>query len=102
MQNYSIRYLDAFGVTKNSELLSFENNVAATGFARIGLIRNAIVDVWADNHLIVRLHQERPRAEGAEVAEPRAADVVDDLHEAVDDWDNDRNERSPLSSNIHR
>jgi hypothetical protein len=55
MKNYSICYLDSGGRTQNSEFLPFEDNGVAVDFARLGLLRSAIVEVWKDGNLVSRL-----------------------------------------------
>jgi hypothetical protein len=58
MRNYSVCYLDASGRTQGSDFLPFENNQAAVDFARTGIVRDAIVEVWRDGDLVVRLYQK--------------------------------------------
>ncbi len=76
MTNYSVRYLDALGRTQRTEFLPFENNKEAVDFARIGIVANAVVEVWKENDLIDRLYQ-RHRPVGAEnvdvIVQARAA-----------------------------
>jgi hypothetical protein len=91
MRNYSICYLDAGGRTQNSEFLPFEDNGVAIDFARIGLLRSAIVEVWKDNNLVSRLFREpTARVATAGVADHAVrafarADGKGDL----DGWDNE-------------
>jgi hypothetical protein len=92
MRNYSIRYLDAGGHTQNSEFLPFEDNRSAVDFARIGLIRSAIVEVWKDDDLVERLY---PGALAARVATAGVADHAvrafarADSRNGLDGWDNE-------------
>src|SRR5690349_16163262 len=58
MNNYSICYLDSEGHTQNSELLPFEDNRTAVEFARTGLDRSAIVEIWKDSDLVRRLFRD--------------------------------------------
>jgi hypothetical protein len=90
MRNYSISYLDAAGLTTASELLPFEDNNAATAFARIGMIRNAIVEVWREGDLVVRLFQPGAPQTPAEFIKRKAsAEVQAARHRAVDEWTNE-------------
>jgi hypothetical protein len=91
MKNYSISYLDAGGRTQNSELLPFEDNRAAVDFARIGLVRSAIVEVWKDSDLVSRLFRDP----AARVATSGVADNAvrafarADTRNGIDGWDNE-------------
>ncbi len=58
MNIYSICYLDAGGSTQSSEVLSFEDNPSVIAFARTGVLRNAIVEVWRNSDLVVRLFRD--------------------------------------------
>lgn len=58
MNNYSVTYLNIDGHTSSSELLPFDDNRAAIAFARIGLVRSAIVEVWRNGDLVARLQRE--------------------------------------------
>ncbi|MBL8546568.1 MAG: hypothetical protein JNL81_08885 [Hyphomonadaceae bacterium] len=53
--NYSIRYKSAAGVTARSEVLAFANDLEAMDHGRAGSGRNAIIEVWKGEHLLVRL-----------------------------------------------
>ncbi len=53
--NYSIRYKNAGGVVARSELLPFANDLEAMDHGRAGSGRNAIIEGWKGDHLIVRL-----------------------------------------------
>ena len=92
MKNYSICYLDAEGRTQNSELLPFGDNRIAVDFARIGLLRSAIVEVWKDNDLVERLYRDPP---AARVPTAGAADHAvrafarADSRNGLDGWDNE-------------
>ena len=86
MGNYSVCYLDASGRTQGSDFLPFENNQAAVDFARTGIVRDAIVEVWRDGDLVVRLHQKYgpTGVESADVSiQARAAFVRADRDETV-------------------
>jgi hypothetical protein len=90
MRNYSICYLTEQGLTNASELLPFEDNSAATAFARIGLVRNAIVEVWRENELVVRLFQAGAPETAADFRKRKAVAVVQaERHRAVDEWSNE-------------
>jgi hypothetical protein len=90
MRNYSICYLDEQGRTNASELLPFEDNGAATTFARIGLVRNAIVEVWREGDLVVRLFQPGAPQTPAEFRKRKAVAAVQaERHRAVDEWSNE-------------
>jgi hypothetical protein len=92
MKNYSICYLDSKGKTQTSEFLPFEDNRFAVDFARIGLVRSAIVEVWKDSDLVERLYRNPPSARvatagvtGNAVRAFARADSRNDL----DGWDNE-------------
>jgi hypothetical protein len=91
MKNYSICYLDAGGRTQNSELLPFEDNRTAVDFARIGLVRSTIVEVWKDNDLVSRLSRDpSARAVTAGVADNAVrAFARADGRNGLDGWDNE-------------
>jgi hypothetical protein len=89
MRNYSISYLDAAGLTTASELLPFEDNNAAMAFARIGMIRNVIVEVWREGNLVVRLFQPGAQQAPAEYIECTASAAQAARHRAVDEWTNE-------------
>lgn len=65
MRYYSITYLDIQGKTQKSDFLPFEDNKAAIEFARIGLVRNAIVEVWKDKDLVTRFYRDLPPEKAA-------------------------------------
>lgn len=92
MRSYSIRYLDAGGHTQNSEFLPFEDNRIAVDFARIGLVRSAIVEVWKDDDLVERLYRDPPPAHvataGAANNAARAFARADSRN-GLDGWDNE-------------
>jgi hypothetical protein len=104
MRNFSICYLDEQGLTNASELLPFEDNIAATAFARIGLIRNAIVEVWRDNDLVVRLFRPGAPQTPAEFMKPKASAAVQAArHRAVEEWSNEGGASCPPGANsVHR
>lgn len=53
--NYSIQYKNASGVTARSEFLPFATDIEAVEHGREGSGRNAIVEVWKGDQLLVRL-----------------------------------------------
>ena len=53
--NYSIQYKNAGGITSRSEVLPFETDLEAMDHGRAGSGRNAIVEVWKGENLLVRL-----------------------------------------------
>ena len=53
--NYSIQYKDAHGITARSEFMPFATDIEAMDHGREGSGRNAIVEVWKGDHLLVRL-----------------------------------------------
>jgi hypothetical protein len=53
--NYSIQYKDTGGITARSEFLPFETDLEAMDHGRARSGRNAIVEVWKGEHLLVRL-----------------------------------------------
>jgi hypothetical protein len=61
---YSISYKDAAGITTRSECLQFDADEDASAFAKQDLSKNALIEVWKDDHLVVRLE---PTAKGARV-----------------------------------
>lgn len=91
MRNYSICYLDAAGRTQNSELLPFEDGPSAIDFARTGLVRSAIVEVWKDNELVRRLFREpSARVATASVADKAVrAFARADGGNSLGRWDNE-------------
>lgn len=52
---YSIQYKNAGGITARSEMLSFETDLEAMDHGRTGSGHNAIVEVWKNDQLLVRL-----------------------------------------------
>jgi hypothetical protein len=62
MRAYSIRYLDLLQRQQASDFKPFKDDSAATEFARLGLVQNAVVEVWKNNELVIRLHRA-PAAE---------------------------------------
>jgi hypothetical protein len=92
MKNYSICYLDSGGRTQNSELLPFEDNRIAIDFARIGLVRSPIVEVWNGDDLVERLYRDPP---AARVATAGVADKAvrafarADSRNSLEGWDNE-------------
>ena len=92
MKNYSICYLDSGGHTQNSEFLPFEDNRTAVDFARIGLVRSAIVEVWKDSGLVERLYRNPPpaRVASAGVADNAVRAIARaDGRNSLDGWDNE-------------
>ena len=53
--NYSIQYKNARGITARSEFLPFATDADAMEHGREGSARDAIVEVWKGDHLLVRL-----------------------------------------------
>lgn len=53
--NYSIQYKNARGITARSEFLPFATDADAMEHGREGSGRDAIVEVWKGDHLLVRL-----------------------------------------------
>lgn len=53
--NYSIQYKNARGLTSRSEFLPFATDLEAIDHGRAGSGREAIVEVWKGDHLVVRL-----------------------------------------------
>lgn len=99
MTTYLIRYLDALGRTRNSESHSFESNPAATAYARIGLVRNAIVEVWRDMDLVARLFQN-VTSDAQNIPAAQAPNVLARPHVVRDtplsEWDSESDaERTP-------
>src|SRR6185436_17967483 len=92
MSNYSIGYLDSEGRTEGSQLLPFDDNKAAIDYARIGVVRNAVVEVWKDNDLVTRLYRDAPQPNlpGVNPAE-NAVLALDRAHPkaGLEDWDNE-------------
>lgn len=90
MRNYSVRYLNARGRRSMVKSLAFENDNVATDFARIGLVRNEIVEIWAGDDLVVRLHRDGARETEHETKRTQAtADLLIERRQALDEWDNE-------------
>ena len=92
MKNYSICYLDSAGHTQSSELLPFEDKRSAVDFARIGLVRSAIVEVWKDNDLVERIYRDPPPARVATSGvtdHATRAFARADGRNGLDAWDNE-------------
>ena len=53
--HYSIQYKNARGITARSEFLAFATDDEAMEHGREGSGRDAIVEVWKDDRLLVRL-----------------------------------------------
>lgn len=53
--NYSIQYKNARGLTARSEYLPFTTDHEAIAHGRAGSGRDAIIEVWKGDHLLVRL-----------------------------------------------
>jgi hypothetical protein len=103
MRNYSICYLDARGHTQSSEFLPFEDNGTAVDFARIGLIRSDIVEIWRDSDLVDRLFRDPlPYASSAEVADNAARAIARaDRRGSLDSWDNEGGAARPREGARH-
>jgi len=54
---YSISYKDAAGITLRSEYLAFANDEDASTFATKEKSRNALIEVWKGEQLLVRYEQ---------------------------------------------
>lgn len=95
MRNYSVRYLDVHGRTQASEFLPFDDNKSASDYARIGVIRCPIVEVWRDGDLVVRLYQLAAEAipEVAYGDPIPSASVRAERHKALENWINDGGSR---------
>lgn len=52
---YSIQYKNGRGLTSHSEFLSFETDLEAIAHGRSGSGRDAIIEVWKGENLLVRL-----------------------------------------------
>ena len=100
MRNYSLCYLDALGRTQRTEYLPVENDKDAVNFARIGIVANAVVEVWKDNDLVDRLYQKhRPTGvENADViVQATAALRRADEHQSLQRWDDEGGGMRPSS-----
>lgn len=53
--NYSIQYKNARGITARSEFLPFATDIEAIAHGRAGSGRDAIIEVWKGDQLLVRL-----------------------------------------------
>jgi hypothetical protein len=60
--NYSIRYKDALGITARSEFLPFDADADASGYAKETMAKNAMVEVWKGDALVLRLERAAPGA----------------------------------------
>lgn len=56
--NYSVWFKDALGCTNRSEVTPFDDDAAATTYARINLPGNAMIEVWNGEHLVSRLFKD--------------------------------------------
>ncbi|MEQ1493678.1 MAG: hypothetical protein ABL932_24355 [Terricaulis sp.] len=56
--NYSVKYMNAGGITERSEFLPFETDAEASAHALIDLPRHFIVEVWKENALVKRTFRE--------------------------------------------
>lgn len=56
--NYSVKYLNAGGITERSEFLPFETDAEANAYAQIELPRHFIVEVWKADTLVKRTFRE--------------------------------------------
>jgi hypothetical protein len=105
MQTYSISYLDKGGRTELSEFLTFDDNPAAVAHARIGLLKNHIVEIWTGDNLVTRLYREEPAAVGT-----RAPVLVQEVESylspavAVTDWESEGGaaRQLPIAAPTHR
>ena len=58
--NYSIASKDASGVTAHTEFLPFDDDDAATQFARTEHAKYPLVEVWKNDQLVLRLERGSP------------------------------------------
>jgi hypothetical protein len=56
--NYSVKYLNAGGITERSEFLPFNTDAEANEHARIELPRHFIVEVWKADALLSRTFRD--------------------------------------------
>ena len=62
---YSVCFLDKHGLTRRSETDPFDDDAAAIANARTQSPNDAIVEVWKDEELIVRVFRDSPPAPAA-------------------------------------
>ncbi len=85
MRAYSIRYLDLLGRSQASDFKPFKDDIAATEFARLGLVENATVEVWKNNELVIRLHRPPAGDQAQVVAAPVATTLTPPGHRPAPD-----------------
>jgi hypothetical protein len=56
--NYSVKYLNASGITERSEFLPFDSDAEAHSHAQLELPRHAFVEIWKADALLSRTFQE--------------------------------------------
>lgn len=59
--NYSVKYLNASGITERSEFLPFDSDADANAHAQIELPHHFIVEVWKGNALVRRSFRDAPQ-----------------------------------------
>lgn len=59
--NYSVKYLNASGITERSEFLPFDSDADANAHAQIELPRHFIVEVWKGDALVRRSFRDPPQ-----------------------------------------
>jgi hypothetical protein len=60
--NYSIKYMNAGGVTERSECWPFDTDAEANAYAKIELPRYSTVEVWKADALLTRNSRDPPHA----------------------------------------
>jgi hypothetical protein len=73
MHDYSIHRLDAMGQLLTTEQLPFANRNAAISFADQLRPANAIVEVWSEDALVIRMFRDPPPADGFGIDPPSLA-----------------------------
>ena len=90
MPEYSIRYLQAINRLSTITLLPFDINKVATDFARIGLVSNRMVEVWAKDTLVIRIVRDGcPECDSEAQRTQAAADTRAERQQALEEWDNE-------------
>ena len=56
--NYSVKYMNAGGITERSEFLPFDTDAEANAHALSELPRHFIVEVWKENALVKRTFRD--------------------------------------------
>lgn len=73
MHDYSVHLLDARGRTLTTDLMPFADRNAAILFARKIQSDHAIVEVWRENTLVIRLFRDPPPIAGHGIDPPALA-----------------------------